>query len=332
MKKLLTLFLSVVMLMSCMSMSFAADETASDFGAYKSVIILGIDGAGAFVDNADTPNIDRIFADNAFVANSALAEIQTSSAQNWMSILSGVAYENHRIVNETAEAVERTSTEQYPTVFRTVRENNPEAVLASFCNWNPINFGIIENDISVYKDTGSDEEVCDKIVKYLGENTPDVLFAQLDNIDHIGHDKGFGCKEHLEAITVADGYIGRIYDAIEQKGALDDTLFIVVSDHGGTRLGGHGGLTLGERFVYVGVKGKTVGANNTYGVRNRDVAAITLYALGIEPDANMVATVPNGLFEGNAKEPTTFWDEIRLFFDKVLMLTLNSFADLGGSF
>ncbi len=331
MKKIFALILSVVMLISFSSVGFAASE-GSDFGAYKSVIILGIDGAGAFFDNTDTPNMDRIFSDNAFVANNALAENITSSAQNWMSILSGVTYEKHEIDNETAETVERTSAEQYPTVFRAVRENKPEAVLASFCNWNPINFGIIENDVGVYKDTGSDEEVCQMIVDYLGKNTPEVLFAQFDNVDHIGHDKGFGCKEYLEAITVADGYVGRIYDAIEKKGALDDTLFIVVADHGGTRLGGHGALTLGERFVYLGVKGKTVAENNTHGVHNRDVAAITLYALGIEPNENMVATVPNGLFEGNDKTENTFWDEICLFFDKIIMRSVNFFADLGGKF
>ncbi len=332
MKKVLAVLLSVVMFVSCASVSFAASEEDSDFGAYKSVVIIGIDGAGAFVDNADTPNMDRIFAENSFVSNNALAENQTSSAQNWMSILSGVAFEDHGIYNEIADVVERTSNEKYPTIFRTVRENKPDAKLASFCHWNSINIGIIENDVDVYKDTGSDEEVCNKIVDYLGNNTPDVLFAQFDDIDHVGHEQGFGCKAFLDKITLTDEYVGRVYDAIEQKGALDDTLFIVVADHGGTRLGGHGGFTLGERYVFVGVKGKTVGENNTYRVRNRDVAAIALYALGIEQNPEMAATVPNGLFTGNTNEPATFWDEICVFFETAIMYLTNIFADIGGKF
>ena len=32
---------------------------------YKHVIVIGIDGAGAFIKDADTPHFDRIFADGA---------------------------------------------------------------------------------------------------------------------------------------------------------------------------------------------------------------------------------------------------------------------------
>ncbi len=333
MKKFFAVILAAVILLSCTLTSFAETEVKSDFGAYNSVVILGIDGAGAFFDNADTPNMDKIFAENSFVSHRAWAEDVTSSAQNWMSILTGVAFENHGIDNGIAATVERTSSEKYPTVFRTVRENMPNAELASICNWNPINFGIIENDVGVSKDTGeNDDVVCDKVVDYLKLNTPQVLFVQFDNVDHVGHDKGFGSKPFIEAINTADGYIGRIYSALEEKGALDDTLFIVVSDHGGTRSGGHGALSLGERFVYVGVKGKTVGKSEAYGVHNRDVAAITLYALGIEPSStDFAAAVPNGLFADASKELTAV-DNILIFLEDALMKFVNIFANIGKTF
>ncbi len=329
MKKIISVILVAAVLCCCSSVAFAAEEK-SDFGAYESVIILGIDGAGAFFDNTPTPNMDRIFSENSFVSHHAKAETQTSSAQNWASILMGVAWENHGINNDIAGSVERTSAEKYPTIFRTVRESMPNAVLTSISHWNPINFGIIENDIGVIKETGSDPEVCDKVINAIETNMPTLMFVQLDDVDHVGHTKGFGSKAHLEEITRADEYIGRIYASLEKSGALEETLFVVVSDHGGTRVGGHGGPTFGEKFVYVGVKGKTVGENNTYAVRNRDVASIALYALGVEESADMVSNVPNGLFEGSANEEPTARDGLCIFFEKFLMRIVNLFADIFG--
>ncbi len=332
MKKVLAFILSLVVIFSCTTLTFA-EEKSNDFGAYKSVIILGIDGAGAFFDNTPTPNMDRIFAEDSFVTHSAMAENKTISAQNWASILMGVKYTTHKITNDIASNVERTSDEAIPTIFRLIREQKPSAKLASICNWDAINHGIIENDIGVDKQKGeTDEETCQLIEKYLEKNTPELLFVQLDDVDHYGHSDGFGSKSYLESITKADEYIGRVYDVIEKKGEADDTLFIVVSDHGGKRTKNHGTRTLGEQLVYIGVKGKTVGENNTYGVRNRDVASITLYALGIEPDDGMISKVPNGLFKGYDNKENTFLDKILIMLEEATTAIVNKFADLGGKF
>ncbi len=328
MKKIISLVLTLVMVFSVTCLAVDADK--SDFGAYKSVVIVGVDGAGAFFDNTDTPNCDRIFAENAFVANCAVAESKTVSAQNWSSILMGVSYKVHGITNDNIDDPAHIGTCEYPTVFKLAREKYPNAELASICKWNPINIGIIEDDIGVYKDTGTDSEVCEKVVDYISHNDPTLLFVQLDDVDSAGHDYGFGSQEFLDCLTLTDGYIGRIYSAIEEKGAADDTLFIVVSDHGGIREflgapGYHGTKTLGDRLVFVGVKGKTVSENQTCGVRNRDVAAITLHALGIDATEDMTSKIPNGLFESSNK--VNVFDKIGNFFERALTAGLNLFAD-----
>ncbi|MBQ3592402.1 MAG: alkaline phosphatase family protein, partial [Clostridia bacterium] len=65
---------------------------------YKHVIVVGIDGAGAFIKDADTPHFDRIFADGA-VTYQALASNPTISAECWGSMLLGVGPEVHKLTN-----------------------------------------------------------------------------------------------------------------------------------------------------------------------------------------------------------------------------------------
>ncbi len=64
MKKVFCILLSILLLASCAVPAFASGEDAvgkASFGAYKHVYIIGIDGAGRFFKDADTPNFDRIF-------------------------------------------------------------------------------------------------------------------------------------------------------------------------------------------------------------------------------------------------------------------------------
>ena len=79
---------------------------------------------------------------------------------------------------------------------------------------------------------------------------------------------------------------------------MKNSLFIVVTDHGETS-GGHGGNSKEESSAVVAVRGYTVN-KVTLGenVRNRDVAAIVLYALGVEKPSHFTASVPSNLFGG----------------------------------
>ena len=96
-------------------------------------------------------------------------------------------------------------------------------------------------------------------------------------------DKGDFDKEQL---------IGDIYDAVKQKNILDETLFIVSADHGGTPEGSHGGDTEAERYVFLGVAGPTVVIGGR--IQNpevRDIAAISAYALGLDFPETWTAAV-----------------------------------------
>ncbi len=101
MKKLICCLLALILAVGFTMPAFAAQTTARP---YERVFIIGVDGAGRFFKDANTPNFDRIFADGA-VDYTARAEIITTSAQNGVAILTGVSYSMHGLDNGTLGSV-----------------------------------------------------------------------------------------------------------------------------------------------------------------------------------------------------------------------------------
>jgi len=263
---------------------------------YKRVAILGVDGMGRFNAKAATPHMDELFAGGA-VTYDALTSIPTISGECWGSMLHGVGPKTHGLTNAVASTKPYDVNSPYPSIFRVAREAMPEAGLAAFSNWNPINTGIIEENLGVHKETGgSDLEVCEKILAYLDANDPTLLFVQFDEVDGAGHKFGYGAKLFLEKITWNDELIGRVVAKYREKGWAEDTLFIVSADHGGNRRHGHGGRSRSEKLIFIGCAGKTVKPGTIAKMNVRDIPAIAAYALGLEAPAAWTARVPDEIF------------------------------------
>ena len=273
-------------------------------GAYKHVVIVGVDGGGAFFKDTYTPRCDEIFKNQAITYRSKTA-YPTISAQCWGSLLHGVLPEFHGITNQIAKTAAYPEDSPYPSIFRVVREAMPDATLASIVKWNAINIGIIEDNLDIYKEHGSDLEVAQRIVNYFTSHNPTLLFVQFDSGDSAGHKYGYGSENHLAAISAIDALIGSVYDQLREKDILEETLFIVTADHGGTPTkedgsvgGNHGGNTDAERYVFLGVAGKTVAKGTIEDAETRDIAAIAAYALGLECPETWTGHVPTGVFKG----------------------------------
>ncbi len=268
---------------------------------YSYVAVIGIDGMGKFNSQTETPNIDRIFERGA-VNWSALSMNPTISAENWGAMLLGATPLVHKLTNG------RVSNEKYrndalPSVFRRIREADPDCYLASVVNWNPINHGIVEDNIGVEKLTAPNDSELTELILTCVAKKPKFLFVQFDDVDGAGHSGGYGSSKHYEEIQRADGYTGRIYDAYRDAGILDDTLFIVIADHGGVRTG-HGGYTDTEKYVFFAVTGKGVKEGFVPYSETKDIAAIVLAALGLAlPEYNeegFTSQIPECIWEGTA--------------------------------
>ena len=270
---------------------------------FKHVVVMGIDGAGAFIKDADTPCFDRIFAEGA-VTYRALASNPTISAECWGSMLTGVGPEVHKLTNEIVSTKKYPLNSEFPSLFRRVREVFPEAVLGSFCDWNPITYGIVEDNLGVYHETARDTYLTPLICDFIKDKKPTFLFCQFDSVDHEGHLHGYGSKEHLERIHEVDLLVNDVYESVKSAGIDDDTLFMLIADHGGTPFNGtgagHGGWTDAEKYDTFAASGRGVCRGAVGEMNIRDLSAIVLYALGIElpsfDEKGWTSQIPEHLF------------------------------------
>lgn len=88
---------------------------------------------------------------------------------------------------------------------------------------------------------------CDIIRKY----APEVLFIHAANIDDARHKHGVFAKEVTREIRRTDDFIGDIMQALDDAGVLEETNFVLVSDHG--QLDVTRGIKLNVRFVREGL-------------------------------------------------------------------------------
>ena len=272
---------------------------------YSHIIVIGVDGAGSWFKKADTPVFDKIF-ENSAVTYKALSSNPTISAECWGSMLIGVGPEVHKLTNRRVSVLPYPVLSKYPTVFRRIRKAYPKAELGSYCDWNPITKGIVEKFMGVSHATARDKELTPVICDYILNKKPDFLFVHFDSTDGAGHKHGYGTPEHIHAIGEVDKLIGDIYSAIEDADILDDTLFIVVADHGGTKnedgSGSHGGWTDEEKYVTFAATGKGINKTEIETMNIRDLAAIVLYAMGIDApsfdEKGWTSQIPEGLFSG----------------------------------
>ena len=264
---------------------------------YNYCAVLGVDGMGNFNRAANTPVMDALF-ENGAVTYDALSMDPTISAENWGAMLLGATPVVHGLTNGFISRNVYTN-RALPSLFTRIRRAFPEAYLASVCNWNPINHGIVEHDVGVDMATASNDEGVNELIVEKVKNKPKFLFVQYDDVDGAGHGSGYGTEGHIRQIEYTDALIGKVLDAYRSAGIYNETLFIVLADHGGIRHG-HGGYTDEEKYVFFGVSGAGIERSRIRFARTVDIAATVLYALGLDVPARdekgFSSQVPEGIF------------------------------------
>jgi hypothetical protein len=265
----------------------------------KRVVILGLDGAGNAVKDADAPNIKELFAEGACTWE-ARTEFPSISAECWGSLFHGVHFAGHGIDHEIIDKRPCPEDLPCPSFMKACRRQTPDAKLASLVNWEPINFGIIEDSCGCLKRSAPDDELTPQIADYILNNDFTILFVQFDDIDHVGHADGYWTEPFYRQVRKTDANVGKILGAIGEKGIAEETLVIACADHGGGGFAGaftHGSDSPRDMTIFWGCRGPGVRRGAALkGVQIADTAAVVARALGLTPPAGWTGKVPDGLF------------------------------------
>ncbi len=267
---------------------------------YDHVFLIGVDGAGSFFKEADTPNLDYIRAHSSYSETfDAQTASPTISAECWGAMLLGVTPEMHGMTNGYIGNPDhkRVGEVKYPSVFKLAREKYPNSKLVSFSDWNPINVGIVEDDLGVEKNTGRIIDITSHIIHSIeSDECPKLMFVQYDSVDGAGHHYGYGTQRYYNSISQIDAHIGVVWNTLRFKGLLSSTLFIITADHGGTPEGSHGGDTPAEKTIYAGIFGEGVSGGPIGQMDVWDFPPIIGKALDLNPSPEWVGKVPEGIF------------------------------------
>ena len=257
------------------------------------VFVIGLDGAMVrAVRQAKTPNIDALVAEGV-VTYAARSVVPSASYEAWGAMFHGVGPEKHRIDGEhpIAEDV------AWPSFMKVIKQARPETSCAAFSCWTPINERVIEASIGFHSVSLPDPELALAAADYIRESPPDVYFMQLDLIDAAGHRHGYGTDGYLEQIATTDSEVGLVIDAIKDAGVFDESLIILLSDHGGEEKT-HGSDHVDCIEIVWACRGPGVrqGVELETEVNIADTAPVVLRALGLPAPAGWDATVPDGIF------------------------------------
>jgi len=283
---MLTIRLLAVAVMGAAAVAATAQDELP--GASRHVVLLGIDGlrADSFVA-AETPRLDAVMEQGAYTLEAVSSTGQrTSSGPAWSSILTGVWAEKHGVTDNSFDG---RRFEEFPSFLIRVRQAEPEAVIASIVNWAPIN-NRIPHEADHERRMIPDAAVTEEVVRVIREHGPRATFVQLDEVDGAGHAAGFhpGNENYLEVVAVTDGQVGDILDAVaarKEAHPSEEWLVIIVTDHGGTEEGSHGGLTPEEIIVPYFMAGDGVERGKLEpAVYNVDAPITALAFLGIPID------------------------------------------------
>lgn len=78
----------------------------------------------------------------------------------------------------------------------------------------------------------SDTVKTDATIYILKKYRPNLLFLHYSHLDYHQHVFGPGSQKAIETLEMQDRQISRIIEAVEEIGIIDNTIFMIVSDHG----------------------------------------------------------------------------------------------------
>lgn len=261
-----------------------------DDGRPKHVLLIGVDGLSRrALGKGNSPTLDALAFEGA-QATSAEAERPTMSAPNWASHLMGAGPRRHGVTAnawrpENWDGVSlcgRAEGAGWPSLIEVIETQRPDAFTAVIYDWIGIGRLVPKGlaDRRLFRHWPA--LVQRATLRQLRRNAPLLTFVQIDHVDKAGHDHGFDSWQYHRAVSVADEQIAEMLGTLTEAELVEDSLVMVISDHGGIGRG-HGGDSPQELEIPLILWGRGVVPELILGaqMRPRDTAPTIAYALGL---------------------------------------------------
>lgn len=280
------LVLVCLLLICLVSVGSAAKSKA------KHVVLIGLDGWGSYsVEKAEMPNVKKLMADGSYTLAKRTV-LPSSSAVNWASMFMGAGPELHGYTEWGSQKPELPSREishygLFPSVWGLFRDAYPDAEMGYIYEWGGMKYlaemQAMNYEKNIAPSTENPRGCTDDAISYIKNSRPAFVGIIYDQPDGVGHGDGHDTPAYYAKLKELDGYIGEIVKAVADAGMLDETIFIVTSDHGGIDKG-HGGKTMQEMETPFIISGKGVkkGYVFTESMMQFDVASTIAYIFNLK--------------------------------------------------
>ena len=226
----------------------------------KHVLLVGIDGFGAYSwERANIPNIKTLASCGALSLR-ARSVSPSISAPNWGSHLMGAGPETHgHLSNAKAPALPPFTLSKYgrfPGIYGLVRDTYPQSEVGLLYDWERIHDLVENKAVSFEKEFkrppfGKNTTDCEKMeayekstaetvaaaAEYIVQKKPLFTFVYLGAVDEAGHLWGHDTPGYHATLQKADAHVGSLIGALKKTGIEQETVVIIVSDHGGYKKG-----------------------------------------------------------------------------------------------
>ena len=259
----------------------------------KHVILIGFDGmsANSLKNGVAMPAYRSMMKKGSYTLKNR-SVLPSSSAANWASMFMGASPELHGFNTWGSEkpdfpSRELTENNLFPDIFYLIKQVQPKAELGHIYEWGGMYYLADNKSIdNIRQATLSGIDIKNSVapvVDYIKKEKPNfcaIIFAEPDGA---GHSEGWESDAYKNILNHLDNSLQAIVDAVEEAGMMDETIFILVSDHGGTGTG-HGGPTLDEMETPIVFYGKGIKSDFeiTESTMVYDIAATIGYMFGVK--------------------------------------------------
>ncbi|MCG3126808.1 MAG: hypothetical protein CHACPFDD_01663 [Phycisphaerae bacterium] len=283
----------------------------------RSAVVLFTDGLDAGVLDemlaaGELPNVARRFVRGGVRVRNAIASMPSNTYPNTVSLVTGVFPGRHGIVGNRWFDRHALATEYYiradtfrnvnqqflaPTIFERLADRLTLAVQLHTRRGASV---VLEDDLRMAlrwmtgdyvghdRQTGDYAAQIDDVARSAGR-WPALTVFYFPGIDELGHRFSTDSRQYRDAVRNADVQIGRIVSAWEQAGLLENTYWVLVSDHGHVAYGADEYLDVAGWF------------RRTHALRvSQEDAPAGDYARRYAAFAPYDAYVANGSFRGSA--------------------------------